>query len=59
MSRMQAIYQRELSFFYNSLVAYTVIMIFVLLGGYFFYNLVAFFNLTSIQTMQNRLPPST
>jgi ABC-2 type transport system permease protein len=53
MSRIYAIYARELSYFFNSIVAYIVITIFVLLGGYFFYNLVAFFNLTSIQTMQN------
>jgi len=51
--RLLAIYQREIAYFYNSLVAYIVIMIFVLLGGYFFYNLLAFFNMMSVQTMQN------
>jgi ABC-2 type transport system permease protein len=55
MSRLFAIYRRELYYFYNSIVAYVVIMIFLLLAGYFFYNLVAFFNLISIQTMQNPL----
>ena len=55
MSRMLAIYERELSYFFNSIVAYVVITIFVLLGGYFFYNLVAFFNMLSIQVMQNPL----
>ncbi|MDH3217730.1 MAG: ABC transporter permease [Candidatus Krumholzibacteria bacterium] len=53
MSRLLAVYQREFEYFYNSIVAYVVIMIFLLLGGYFFYNLVAFFNMVSIQTMQN------
>jgi ABC-2 type transport system permease protein len=53
MSRLLAIYQRELAYFYNSIVAYVVIMIFVLLGGYFFYNLLAFFNMISMQSMQN------
>ena len=53
MSRMFAIYQRELSYFFNSIVAYVVIMMFVFLGGYFFYNLVAVFNAVSIRTMQN------
>ena len=53
MSRFLAIYQRELSYFYNSTVAYVVITIFVLLGGYFFYSLVAVFNMVSIQMMQN------
>lgn len=55
MTRMSAIYRRELSYFYNSPVAYVVITVFVLLAGYFFYNLVAFFNMTSIQSMQNPL----
>ena len=55
MSRLFAIYQRELAYFYNSLVAYVVIMIFVLLGGWFFYNLLAYFNMVSIQMMQNPL----
>ncbi len=55
MSRLFAIYQRELAYFFNSVVAYVVITIFVLLGGYFFYNLVAFFNMVSMQSMQNPL----
>jgi ABC-2 type transport system permease protein len=53
MSRLLAVYQRELMYFFSSIVAYVVIMMFVFLGGYFFYNLLAFFNLTSIQAMQN------
>ena len=53
MTRMSAIYRRELSYFYSSPVAYVVIAVFVLLAGYFFYNLVAFFNMSSIQSMQN------
>jgi ABC-2 type transport system permease protein len=53
MSRVIAIYRRELAYFYNSIVAYVVTMVFVILGGYFFYNLVAFFNLASLQVMQN------
>lgn len=55
MAKMLAIYRRELTYFYNSIIAYVVITIFALLAGYFFYNLVAFFNLTSIRTMQNPL----
>ena len=53
MSRMLAIYRREVGYFYNSIVAYIVTMVFVLLAGYFFYNLLAFFNLASMQVMQN------
>jgi ABC-2 type transport system permease protein len=50
---MIAIYKRELGYFFNSIVAYVVMMVFLLLAGYFFYNLVAFFNLASIRVMQN------
>lgn len=53
MTRLAAIYRRELLFFFNSTVAYAVITVFVLLAGYFFYNLLAYFNLVSIETMQN------
>ena len=53
MTRMSAIYRRELFYFYSSPIAYVVIAVFVLLAGYFFYNLVAFFNMSSIQAMQN------
>ena len=52
MHRLIAIYQRELSYFYNSTVAYVVITIFTVLAGYFFYNLVAFFSMISMQAMQ-------
>ncbi|UCG51257.1 MAG: ABC transporter permease [Candidatus Latescibacterota bacterium] len=50
---MIAIYRRELAFFYNSIIAYIVMMMFSLLAGYFFYNLLAFFNLASVRVMQN------
>jgi ABC-2 type transport system permease protein len=53
MTRMIAIYKRELGYFFNSIVAYVVMMVFLLLAGYFFYNLLAFFNLASIRVMQN------
>jgi ABC-2 type transport system permease protein len=55
MSKMAAIYRKELSFFFNSIIAYVVLMIFLLVAGYFFYNLLAYFNLVSIQAMQNPL----
>jgi ABC-2 type transport system permease protein len=53
MSRMSAIYRRELMYFFNSTVAYVVITVFVLVAGYFFYNLLGYFNLASVQAMQN------
>jgi ABC-2 type transport system permease protein len=54
-AKMFAIYRRELSFFFNSTVAYAVIFVFLLLAGYFFYNLLAYYNLISVQAMQNPL----
>jgi len=53
MYRIAAIYRREFSYFFNSPVAYAVITVFLILAGYFFYNLLGYFNLLSIQVMQN------
>lgn len=53
MTRMLAIYKKELGFFFHSIIAYVVLTIFLLLSGYFFYNLLAYFNLISIKAMQN------
>jgi ABC-2 type transport system permease protein len=55
MSRMLAIYRREVSYFFNSTVAYAVLFVFLLLAGYFFYNLLAYFNIASVRAMQNPL----
>jgi ABC-2 type transport system permease protein len=52
-SKTIAIYRRELAWFFNSAVAYAVFTVFVLVAGYFFYNLLGYFNLASIQAMQN------
>jgi ABC-2 type transport system permease protein len=48
-----AIYRRELSYYFQSPVAYAVITLFLLLSGYFFYNLLGYFNLESMQAMQS------
>jgi ABC-2 type transport system permease protein len=48
-----AIYGREIAYYFQSPVAYAAIAIFLLLGGYFFYNLLGYFNIASIQAMQN------
>lgn len=53
MHKTWAIYRREIAYFFNSPVAYAVITVFLLIAGYFFYNLLAYFNLMSIQAMQN------
>ena len=53
MRKSFAIYQRELAYYFQSPVAYAVIAIFLLLAGYFFYNLLGYFNIESMQAMQN------
>ena len=53
MSRIIAIYRRELAYYFQSPVAYAVIAVFLFLCGYFFYNLLGYFNLASIQAMQS------
>ncbi len=53
MRKTFAIYRREIAYYFQSPVAYAVIAIFLLLAGYFFYNLLGFFNLSSMQAMQN------
>ena len=55
MSRTIAICRRELAYFYNSITAYVVMAVFVFLAGYFFYNLLAFFNLALSQSSSNPL----
>lgn len=50
MGKMAAIYKRELFYFFNSIIAYTVITIFTLLAGYFFSTRLALFNLLSMQS---------
>jgi ABC-2 type transport system permease protein len=53
LAKSAAIFRRELLYAFNSAVAYAVTTVFVLLAGYFFYNLLGYFNLVSIQAMQN------
>jgi ABC-2 type transport system permease protein len=53
--RVIALYRREIAYYFQSPVAYAVITIFVMLSGYFFYNLLGYFNLASMQAMQNPL----
>jgi ABC-2 type transport system permease protein len=52
-SKIVALYRRELSYYFQSPVAYAVTAVFLLLCGYFFYNLLGYFNLASIQAMQS------
>jgi ABC-2 type transport system permease protein len=52
-SKVIALYRRELSYYFRSPVAYAVITLFLLLSGYFFYNLLGYFNLESLRAMQS------
>jgi ABC-2 type transport system permease protein len=54
-SKFLALYRRELAYYFQSPVAYAVVAVFLLFGGYSFYNLLGYFNLLSIQVMQNPL----
>lgn len=47
------IYKRELSSYFNSLIAYVVIVMFLIITGYFFYNLIASFSVISFQAQAN------
>ncbi|MFQ5893012.1 MAG: ABC transporter permease [Nitrospinota bacterium] len=53
MARTWAIYKRELAAFYVSPIAYVVTAIFLIICGYFFYSLTAFYHLVSFQAAQN------
>ena len=53
MNKIAALYRRELSYYFQSPVAYAVTTLFLLLSGYFFYNLLGYFNLESMRAMQS------
>jgi ABC-2 type transport system permease protein len=47
------IYRKELGSYFNSYIAYVVIAMFLLVTGYFFYNLLASFSVISFQAQSN------
>lgn len=47
------VYKRELSSYFNSSIAYVVITMFLIITGYFFYNLIATFSIISFQAQAN------
>lgn len=53
MKAFKAIYQREIRAYFHSPIAYVLIVGFLAITGYFFYNGVAFYSIASMQTMQN------
>jgi ABC-2 type transport system permease protein len=51
--RIWPIFKKELRLYFTSPVAWVVITIFLLIGGYFFYSIFAFFTLASMQSAMN------
>ncbi|MBT4161180.1 MAG: ABC transporter permease subunit [Gammaproteobacteria bacterium] len=49
------IYRRELGSYFSSHIAYVVIAVFLLVTGYFFYNLLASFSVISFQAQTNAM----
>ena len=47
------IFKKEMRLYFTSPVAYVVVMIFLLIAGYFFYSIFAFFTLASMQSAMN------
>jgi ABC-2 type transport system permease protein len=47
------IFNKEMKSYFNSLIAYVVITMFLLITGYFFYNLLATFSVVSYQAQSN------
>ncbi len=53
MSNASAIYGRELRYFFQSVTAYIIISIFLVISGYFFFSIFRYYNLISLQSIQN------
>jgi len=47
------IFKKEMRLYFTSPVAYVVMAIFLVIGGYFFYNIFAFFTLASMRSAMN------
>lgn len=47
------VFKKELRLYFTSPIAYVVITIFLLIAGYFFYSILAFFSLVSMQSVMN------
>jgi ABC-2 type transport system permease protein len=51
--RIWPVFKKELRIYFVSPMAYVVLFVFLLISGYFFYSIVAFFNLISLQSAMN------
>ena len=47
------IYKKELRLYFTSPVAYVLLTIFLLIAGYFFYSIFAFYTMASMQSAMN------
>jgi len=53
MRKFAAVYTRELAYYFQSVTAYVVIAVFLLISGYFFFSIFRFYNLVSLQSLQS------
>lgn len=53
MNNIWAISKRELKVYFSSPIAYSILFIFLVIAGYFFYSNVAYYALLSFQTVRN------
>jgi len=53
MKNFYAVVKKEMRSYFTSPIAYVVIVIFLVLSGFFFYNGIAYFNLVSLQAMRS------
>ena len=51
--KIWAIFKKEMRLYFTSPVAWVVFTIFLLIAGYFFYSIFAFFTLASMQSAMN------
>jgi ABC-2 type transport system permease protein len=51
--RVWPIYKKEIRVYFTSPIAYAVLTIFLMIAGYFFYSIFAFFTLASMQSAMN------
>ncbi len=51
--RVWPIFKKEMRLYFSSPVAWVVVAVFLVIAGYFFYNIFAFFALASMQSMMN------
>ncbi|MGD1047487.1 MAG: ABC transporter permease [Candidatus Krumholzibacteriaceae bacterium] len=49
MKKLGAIYRKELQYYFQSITAYVMISVFLLLSGYFFYSIFRYYNYMSFQ----------